>query len=845
MGIVRSALRHLAGAPGFTAVAILSLTLGIGPTTAIFSLIDELLLRTLPVPRPEELVLLRVAARRPRTHEPRRRRAGRRRSGHRPRGRHPALARHLRAPAGDAGARVPHLRVGVVLARQRDCRRRARAGDLGAVRVGRLLRRRRRDGSRRPPDRAGRRRGIGAPVAVLSHRYWQRRFDGRADAIGRTILINKVPATIVGVSAAGFDGTEQVGETVDVSVPLAHFLLFQPDRPGRAKPGYWWLSVMARLAPGATADQLRAALEPAFQAAARDGWVSPEHALADRPDDPRLLVEPGAQGHNETRRAQRDAAAAPPGARRAGARRRVRERLDAAGGAGRCATARLRAAPGDRRQPARHRRPVHRRSAAAVGHGRDRRHRRGVAVARRAARAASVRPQSHRRARSAARRTDPGGDGRRVGAVRPGVRAAAGAAGQPHRSRDGVPGRHADARQPPPIVGGARPARRAGGAVARPADQRRPVLADAQPGSMPSTPASISAACCCSASTPRRRAMPTIASVALHDQIRDRLAGAAGRARRHLLAGGAALAGAAEQVVRAARHRAGQGPAAGQHQRRRAQLLRGDGPADPARPRLRRRRSRRRAEGRGRQRDVRAAAVRRRRSDWPAHRVRRARPACRSPTSSRWSVSRATPNTPTCAAPCRRRLSAGLPARRRRGGVRRAGGRQSRGADAGGAGGVAGHRSDAAGSRSADAARADRAPARERASVRLALDLLRRHRGGAGGGRPARAAVAGGAAADRRVRPAPRGGRDAGQRRRDDRARSRWAGRGRRRRRASAAAALLGAPHRRDAVRRHRDRSADLRRRPRFSSSAWPARRRWSPPAAPAASSRSSPCVRA
>ena len=94
-----------------------------------------------------------------------------------------------------------------------------------------------------------------APVAVMSHRYWQRRFDGRADAIGRTILINKVPATIVGVSAAGFDGTEQVGETVDVSVPLAHFLLFQPDRPGRAKPGYWWLSVMARLAPGATAEQ--------------------------------------------------------------------------------------------------------------------------------------------------------------------------------------------------------------------------------------------------------------------------------------------------------------------------------------------------------------------------------------------------------------------------------------------------------------------------------------------------------------------------------------------------------------------------------------------------------------
>ena len=53
MGPVRSALRHLAGAPGFTAIAILSLTLGIGPTTAIFSLIDEVLLCSLPVAKPE------------------------------------------------------------------------------------------------------------------------------------------------------------------------------------------------------------------------------------------------------------------------------------------------------------------------------------------------------------------------------------------------------------------------------------------------------------------------------------------------------------------------------------------------------------------------------------------------------------------------------------------------------------------------------------------------------------------------------------------------------------------------------------------------------------------------
>jgi predicted permease len=305
MGIVRAALRHLAGAPGFTAIAIVSLTLGIGPTTAIFSLIDELLLRTLPVPRPEELVLLRVqhGVRGRMSH------AGEGQGGVDPvTGREVgtplslAIFDRLRAtpaPASHVFASASFSRVSVIAEGVPEPVVTAQyvSGDYYAgvgvtPAIGRLI--------ERADDAAS-----AAPVAVLSYRYWQRRFDGRADAIGRRILVNKVPATIVGVSAAGFDGTEQVGETVDVSVPLSHYLLFQPDRPGRAKPGYWWLSVMARLAPGATAEQLRAALEPSLQSAARDGWVSPDHALADRPDDPRLLVEPGAQGHNETRRAQR------------------------------------------------------------------------------------------------------------------------------------------------------------------------------------------------------------------------------------------------------------------------------------------------------------------------------------------------------------------------------------------------------------------------------------------------------------------------------------------------------------------------------------------------------------
>jgi len=103
------------------------------------------------------------------------------------------------------------------------------------------------------------------PVAVISFRYWQTRFHRDPAILGKTIAINNVPTTIVGVTAKGFDGTLQVGESPDVTVPLAHYLRFQPDRKGRAQPSYWWVRVMGRLAPGATPTQAAAALEPAFQ----------------------------------------------------------------------------------------------------------------------------------------------------------------------------------------------------------------------------------------------------------------------------------------------------------------------------------------------------------------------------------------------------------------------------------------------------------------------------------------------------------------------------------------------------------------------------------------------------
>ena len=166
------------------------------------------------------------------------------------------------------------------------------------------------------------------PVAVISYRFWANRFGRDPAVLGETIAINRVPATIVGVTPAGFEGALQAGEVVDVSVPLAHHALFQPDRADRAQPWYWWVRIMGRLAPGATAAQARASLEPVFQDAAREGWIAsqarePSGAM---PDDPLLAADPGAQGENDVRRQYARSLLHPHGTRRPRADRGVRQR---------------------------------------------------------------------------------------------------------------------------------------------------------------------------------------------------------------------------------------------------------------------------------------------------------------------------------------------------------------------------------------------------------------------------------------------------------------------------------------------------------------------------------------
>jgi predicted permease len=152
-----------------------------------------------------------------------------------------------------------------------------------------------------------------SPVAVLSHRYWQQRFDGNPAVIGQQINLNNVAFTVVGVTSPGFEGTMQAGSTQDVTIPIAWEpqLYVDRERSRMHGAGVWWLRLMGRLKPGATAEQARMQLESAFhhsvveqrtarqvQAQSRGG--NPIATLDPR-DYPRLFLDPGGQGEMNQR----------------------------------------------------------------------------------------------------------------------------------------------------------------------------------------------------------------------------------------------------------------------------------------------------------------------------------------------------------------------------------------------------------------------------------------------------------------------------------------------------------------------------------------------------------------
>jgi len=304
---VRLAVRGLLKTPGFTVVVVLTLGLGIGANTAIFSLVNDVLLRELPVKDPHELVLFRNVEGR----NGRQSRAGENNGSVDPvTGRNASTSFSLltferfRSSGGALShvfAFAPFNRMTLLIDGQPETNDMGQlvSGDyfagLGVAAIaGRILT----DADDQPSA---------PPVGVISYRFWERRFNRDPSIIGKTIQVNRIAVTLIGVTPPGFAGAMQIGESVDISLPLAQHGRFQPDRAGsRAQPWYWWIRVMGRRAPGVTIEQARASLEPTFQATAREGWLAgsgrDDGTAAAMPDMSTLAADPGGQGENDRRR---------------------------------------------------------------------------------------------------------------------------------------------------------------------------------------------------------------------------------------------------------------------------------------------------------------------------------------------------------------------------------------------------------------------------------------------------------------------------------------------------------------------------------------------------------------
>ena len=232
----RYAVRMFAGHPGFTSVIALTLALGIGANAAIFSLIDALMLRWLPVRDPQELVLVNARG-------PNDARAGETFSY--------AIVKALAAQrdifAGVGGFTGMPFEVGAAGSVARISGALVTGGfyeTLGLNPIaGRLL--------TDDDDREG-----APPVAAISYGYWERQFNRDPNAIGRTILVGDSPVTVVGVSPRGFVGAN-VGQIADITMPVAAIAQVNPPMAPLLGKGNFWLRALARPASSVSADQAR------------------------------------------------------------------------------------------------------------------------------------------------------------------------------------------------------------------------------------------------------------------------------------------------------------------------------------------------------------------------------------------------------------------------------------------------------------------------------------------------------------------------------------------------------------------------------------------------------------
>lgn len=283
---LRYAARMLRRSPGFTAVAVLSLAFAIGANTAIFSLIDALMLRNLPVQSPEQLVYIYETGRRTTYDFP-----------------HPTFQKfseltqvfsgvsanwlidrsNVTANGPTGGLDDGRVRVGLASGNY--------FSNLGVNAViGRTF--------TQDDDRVE----GGHPVAVMSYGYWERRFARAPDVVGRTLTLYGTTYDIIGVTGRGFTG-DWAGKPTDLWIPFMMHSQVIPELRG----GLQRLPtlIIGRLNPGVTGEQAQAACQVLFQQLLRDeaGPNSTPQRLQQIAQQ-QIQLEPAGQGHSPRRQSQ-------------------------------------------------------------------------------------------------------------------------------------------------------------------------------------------------------------------------------------------------------------------------------------------------------------------------------------------------------------------------------------------------------------------------------------------------------------------------------------------------------------------------------------------------------------
>ncbi|MCL4854497.1 MAG: ABC transporter permease, partial [Bryobacteraceae bacterium] len=246
------AARSLRRAPLFTGVAVLSLALGIGASSAIFSLTDQMLIRTLPVPEPHRLVFFQW-------------------KGIFIGGTSRCWDQCFSYPGyRDMRANDPGVFTGMAARRQErvdvsggDLAQRAIAEVVSGnyfdvLRVGAALGR-----TLKPEDDMVR---DASPHVALGYGFWQRAFGGRLDILGRAIHVNGHPMTVIGVAERGFSGV-QVLQPTDLFVPMSMKTVVTPTWDDRERRDTIWLNIVARLRSGVTLEQAAGAMQNPFRIA--------------------------------------------------------------------------------------------------------------------------------------------------------------------------------------------------------------------------------------------------------------------------------------------------------------------------------------------------------------------------------------------------------------------------------------------------------------------------------------------------------------------------------------------------------------------------------------------------